>query len=412
MRNRTKHDDATIYKPRTRGGRKRLLVVFGLLLGLFLVTAAGVAYAGYRYSQRYEAHILPGSTVASIEVGGMNEKEARRAVRRAIGPQLNRTITVAWKDRTWTVTPAELGARNDARSAVRAALAASAETSFVERTRLGLFKEDLGFERDVAITYPKQGANGFIEGVASSLDREARDAAMDYSTGWVEIVKHRAGREVQTKVSQAALLEALETGESGIELAVRSVEPKKTTEDFDQVLLVRSGENKLYLYQDGKITHDWTVAPGLPEFRTPTGLFEVTLKRFMPTWVNPSPDDWGKDLPESIGPGIGNPLGLRAINWDAPAIRFHGTQAVNTLGYNASHGCVRMSNEDVIELYDLIDVGTPIVSLEVSALRPLYGTSTEVDEETTEESDERGKGSGGDSAEGSAENDDGSSEDA
>ena len=54
---------------------------------------------------------------------------------------------------------------------------------------------------------------------------------------------------------------------------------------------------------------------------------------------------------------------MRAIDWNASGIRFHGTQALSSLGHNASHGCVRMSTEDVIELYDLVDIGTPIVSI-------------------------------------------------
>jgi hypothetical protein len=68
-------------------------------------------------------------------------------------------------------------------------------------------------------------------------------------------------------------------------------------------------------------------------------------------------------------------LGLRAINWSAPAIRFHGTEATYSLGYNASHGCVRMSNPDVVELYSMIDVGTPIVSVLAGPLKPLYVSS-------------------------------------
>jgi len=88
--------------------------------------------------------------------------------------------------------------------------------------------------------------------------------------------------------------------------------------------------------------------------------------------VNPDPEGWGKDMPASIPPGPGNPLGLRALNWSAAAIRFHGTSATYSLGYNASHGCVRMANESVIELYDLVDVGTPIVSTVVAPLKPMY----------------------------------------
>jgi hypothetical protein len=170
-------------------------------------------------------------------------------------------------------------------------------------------------------------------------------------------------------------MSALTSGAPEAELVVRTVEPKESSKDFDQVLLVRIGENKLYLYEDGKVAHSWTVATGLPEYATPTGVFEVTELRYMPTWVNPAPDTWGADMPAEIPPGPGNPLGLRAINWSAPAIRFHGTSATYSLGYNASHGCVRMSNEDVIELYDMIEVGTPIVSTVVAPLRPLYASA-------------------------------------
>jgi L,D-transpeptidase ErfK/SrfK len=68
-------------------------------------------------------------------------------------------------------------------------------------------------------------------------------------------------------------------------------------------------------------------------------------------------------MPAVIPPGPDNPLGLRAINWTAPAIRFHGTSALSSIGTAASHGCVRMTNEGVIEMYDLVEEGSPIVSI-------------------------------------------------
>jgi lipoprotein-anchoring transpeptidase ErfK/SrfK len=173
-------------------------------------------------------------------------------------------------------------------------------------------------------------------------------------------------------------MSALKDGEGGAGLDVTTLEPEVTADAYDQVLLTRIGENKLYLYQDGKITHSWVVATGLPEYPTPTGLYSLIEKRYMPTWVNPAPDTWGASMPESIPPGPNNPLGLRALNWSAPAIRFHGTSATYSLGFNASHGCVRMSNEDVIQLYDMIEVGTPIVSVQAGPNRPLY-TSPSID---------------------------------
>ena len=381
-------NDEVVVEKRARWWRARSahrgLLILGVVLALGMLLAGGAAFAGYQYAEKYEGRILPGSTIAGVDVGGMTGDQAVLAVKEAISPQLTRSIDVTWKERTWSVTPKELGARSNARGAVNAALAASREKSFLDKVRMRLLGDDLGFQRDIAITYPRQGAQGFVEGIAAGFDKEAVDSAIDYSTGWVEFTEARAGRKVKIKPTRSALLGALQSGDDSLDLEVKSIEPAITDGDYDQVLLVRIGENKLYLYEDGEIVRQWDVATGEPAYPTPTGLYEVTLKRYMPTWVNPSPDTWGKDLPLEIPPGPGNPLGLRAINWDAPAIRFHGTQAIYSLGYNASHGCVRMANEDVIELYDMIEVGTPIVSIEVAPPRVMSSSSTTVvDQETT-----------------------------
>jgi lipoprotein-anchoring transpeptidase ErfK/SrfK len=371
---------------------KRTLIVSGVLLALVLISAAGVAYAGYDYSRRYEGKILPGASVAGVDISGMTPGAALEAVRESVRPQLTREITVSWGKRTWTTSPKELGAHSNARAIVDAAVSESGATSFIDKTRMRLFGDDLGFSRDVAITYPRKGAKGFIEGLASTLNTEARDAELDYSTGWVEVHKEKSGREVNVRKSLLSLQSALTGGLETAELSVRTIEPQVTRDAFDQVLLVRSGENKLYLYEDGKIASEWTVATGLPEYPTPTGLFEVTELRYMPTWINPAPDTWGADMPASIPPGPSNPLGLRAINWSAPAIRFHGTSATYPLGYNASHGCVRLSNEAVIELYDRIEIGTPIVSVFTGTWNPLYtssSTATPTAENSADAAEER-----------------------
>lgn len=359
---------------RSRFGR-RSKIILGGLAALMVFSGAGAAWATYDYTNDYAGRLLPGARISGVHVGGMTPDEAVDAVRAAIRPQLDRVVTVADGPKTWRVTPRELGAKNDAEEAVAAAIEASRATSFVDRMQMKILGDRLEFARDIAIRFPRQGVRGFVEGIAANYDKDARDATIDYSTGWVELVEEKEGRRVVRDKSRRALMRALRSGDAEADLSVKTLTPERTMEDLDQVLLVRIGENKLYLYQDGKITNTWTVATGLPEYPTPTGVFEVTEKRYMPTWINPSPDTWGKDMPAEIPPGINNPLGLRAINWSAPAIRFHGTQALYSLGFNASHGCVRLSNEDVIELYDLIDVGTPIVSTVVAPLRPLYAAA-------------------------------------
>lgn len=385
--------------PTRRFSRKLLiaLVAAGVLL---VLSAAGAAYATYDYSESYSGRIFPGTVIAGVDVSGMTPERALDAVQEAIGPQLDRTVTLTWKEKSYEVTPRELGARSDAEVLVAAAVQASGDASWVDKATMRFLGSGMGFERAIAITYPKQGVRGYIEGVASNIDRDVVDASIDYSTGWVELVKDRTGRELDVRAGRKGLRDALRSGEDTVALRVKEVAPEVTRDEFGKILLVRIGENKLYLYEKGKITHSWPVATGQPEYPTPTGTYSITEKRYLPTWINPALDTWGKDLPAQIPPGPGNPLGLRALNWSAPAIRFHGTEAIYSLGYNASHGCVRMANADVIELYDLVDVGTPIVSTVVAPLRPLYvSSSTTIDPDRVEpagegEDDDSGGGKG------------------
>ena len=231
------------------------------------------------------------------------------------------------------------------------------------RLRLG---GGLDFQRDVAIRYSRSGVRGFVEGLASSFDQDAEDAHIDYDDTWVTVVPEKVGREIDVDESSVKLLHSLRAGVASTKLVVHTKKPEVTSEAFDKVLLLHIGENKLYLYENGKITHTYTVATGQSIYPTPQGLFHIVNKRYMPTWVNPDPDGWGKSMPPSIPPGPSNPLGLRAMDWDASGIRFHGVppSEYSSLGHNASHGCVRMTEEDVIELYDLVDIGTPIVSIQ------------------------------------------------
>ena len=352
------------------------------------VGGVGVAYATYDYSNQYSGLILPGARIAGVDLGGMTEAEALVFAESAIRPQMERPVTLEWRDMTWEVTPRRLGARNDVAELVAEAAQASREASFFDKARLRVTGDRDWFDRPVAISYPQHALRSFLEGLASGFDRPARDATVDYSSGWVKLVPEHSGRKLETKQSYRRLRSALDAGASEVTLAAKTEKPKVRSGHFDQVLLLRIGENKLYLYEDGKITHRWTVATGQPVYPTPTGLYEITEKRYMPTWVNPDPTGWGAGMPASIPPGIGNPLGLRALNWSADGIRFHGTSATYSLGYNASHGCVRMANEDVIDLYDMVDVGTPIVSTIVAPLRPLYSSApdpTVVDPEPTGE---------------------------
>lgn len=345
--------------------RKRRWVWPAIAVAAFLGLTAGgvVGYGIAAYADTYDGRILPRSVVAGVDVSGLTAEEALAAVQEAIAPDLDRTLAVHWEDGHWSTTPAELGATSDAEEAVAEAVAASANPNLVDYTRMRWLGEEITFTRDVTVTHSEEGARAFVDALAEEINVAPTDAALDYSSGWVEIEPGTDGFHLDTITGTADLYDAVRTGADDVELTAHPVAPEVTEAAFDQVLLVRQLEHKLHLYQDGEITHSWNVAVGTGSHPTPTGQYRVTAKRYMPTWGNPSPNGWGSNLPATIGPGVNNPLGVRAINWDAPAIRFHGTANVDSIGTDASKGCVRLTNDDVVDLYDLVREGATIVSV-------------------------------------------------
>jgi L,D-transpeptidase catalytic domain/Putative peptidoglycan binding domain len=354
-------------KPRFAFIRRHPKGIIGLLLALILLGALAFgAYATASYGDKYEDRILPGAQIAGVDVGGMGRQEAIAAVKEAIGPQFDRKIRVTWRSERFVATAVELGAMSNARATVDAALDDSAEASFFELAEMRWLGRDFDFEDNVALRYPPGPAREFIAGIAEDVKTEPKDASLDYSTGRIKVVPGQNGHVVKESASTAALLGALRGGNGGSSLEVKSTKPAVVPSDFKQALMLDQSDFQLSFYErvNGKlkVTHSWPVAVGSGGYPTPTGEYEVTELRYMPTWVNPAPDGWGASMPASIPPGPSNPLGLRAINWSASGIRFHGTSDIGSIGTPASHGCVRMYNEDVIKLYDMVEVGTPIVS--------------------------------------------------
>ena len=282
-------------------------------------------------------------------------------LRAAVSDALDGPVTVVHDDRRWEVTPAELDATVHLDAEDGAALRAVADGQAPESA--------------VGVAVSAGEVEAFVERVAAEVERAPRDARLDGSGGSLEIVPHRDGVRIDREEAAQRLQQALEGAREGareeggasIELPVARTAPAVTAGDYDRVLYLRQDERRLYLYVDGQPVRDWPVAVGQAGHATPTGQFTVGAKRHRPTWVNPSPDGWGSDMPDRVGPGSDNPLGVRALNWNQHGrdtlIRFHGTPDEDSIGEAASRGCVRLTNEDVRELYDLVPSGTPIVSV-------------------------------------------------
>jgi lipoprotein-anchoring transpeptidase ErfK/SrfK len=95
-----------------------------------------------------------------------------------------------------------------------------------------------------------------------------------------------------------------------------------------------------------------------------SGTRTVTMKREWPDWTPPSQMLRRRpDLPRHMVGGIDNPLGARALYLGSSLYRIHGSNEPETIGQAVSSGCFRMTNEDVVDLYDRVPVGTKVVVL-------------------------------------------------
>jgi lipoprotein-anchoring transpeptidase ErfK/SrfK len=140
-----------------------------------------------------------------------------------------------------------------------------------------------------------------------------------------------------------------------------AIEDKATGNPEDNTirLVLRLQERQLYVYQGEEAIATYPVAVGRPDTPTPTGEFQIFEMLENPAWKNPRTG-------EIEPPGANGSLGTRwmgFVNMPNGVIGFHGTPNRASIGSAASHGCVRMRNEDAEALFRQIEIGT-IVTVE------------------------------------------------
>ena len=126
-------------------------------------------------------------------------------------------------------------------------------------------------------------------------------------------------------------------------------------------VIINTNERFLYLIQDNGTAIRYGIGVGRPGF-TWAGVREITRKREWPDWT-PPPEMLKRrpDLPRHMEGGPENPLGARAMYLGSTLYRIHGSNEPWTIGTAVSSGCIRMRNEDVIDLYERVRVGTKVV---------------------------------------------------
>jgi L,D-transpeptidase catalytic domain/Putative peptidoglycan binding domain len=265
--------------------------------------------------------VLPqGVTIGGIHVGGLAPRAAYLVVRASFNSPLVVTIGAHKVE----ASPARLGAVAYAKNAVSRARFAPPRTAI-----------------PLGVNIDGSRVRRLVAALGKRFDRESVDSKLLLRDLKPYITEGAPGKRLDPKASREALLGALRQNvRTGIVLHLRDVPQKITRGTYGSVIVIHRGANALYLYKGMKPWRTFTVATGQAVYPTPLGRFDIVVKWKDPWWYPPD-SPWAKGA-KPIPPGPGNPLGTRWMGLTAPGVGIHGTPDPASLGYSASHGCIRM----------------------------------------------------------------------
>jgi lipoprotein-anchoring transpeptidase ErfK/SrfK len=126
-------------------------------------------------------------------------------------------------------------------------------------------------------------------------------------------------------------------------------------------VIISTSERRLYLIEPDHQALKYGVGVGREGF-TWAGVTRVAMKKEWPDWTPPAAMLKRRpDLPRHMKGGIDNPLGARALYLGASEFRIHGSNEPETIGQAVSSGCIRMTNDDVKDLYERVPVGSKVI---------------------------------------------------
>jgi lipoprotein-anchoring transpeptidase ErfK/SrfK len=285
--------------------------------------------------------ITAGTTVGGTLVGGLSVAEAVEVVRAAFARPLELVVSPT---STITVAPRDLGAAAHVRSAVKRALT---------------FRQP-GLNVPLHVDVPPAKVDRFARRLGSTLDRAAVDSHWVLHQLRPVPSQASSGRRLNRVLLERAIVHALRAHDrTPLSVPFRVLEPKVTTDSIGDAIVIRRGENRLFLYDGSHFVRRFQVATGQSTYPTPLGHYEIVVKQRDPWWYPPAGSAWAKGE-EPVPPGPGNPLGTRWMGLSAPYVGIHGTPDAASIGYSASHGCIRMRIPEAEWLFDHVDVGTQV----------------------------------------------------
>ena len=344
------------------------MVILAVVLPVTLLLGLAGTFGVLAVDREARRTLPSGAFIQGVDVGGLRFDAAVAQVREKVETPLHRPVTLTVDTFKTQTTPWDLGYRVDVPGAVRQAMGSRTKGNIVSRVSSQLFSSGGAPYVEIKPAWGPGRLNEVVAAAGKIVGTAPKDADIDISTGWVKMVPEKAGKEIDVEASKKAVMDGVMLGDTTVKMVARPIKaPADPT--LNKVILIRAGENKLYLYENGQIVREWPVATGAKGYLTPEGVHRITQKIVNPSWHNPG-SAWARNLPKVIGPGPNNPLGTKALRLDAPAILIHATANTGSIGYSESHGCIRMTEKDEAELFGMVDVGTRVAVVQVSPPRP------------------------------------------
>jgi lipoprotein-anchoring transpeptidase ErfK/SrfK len=243
---------------------------------------------------------------------------------------------------------------------------ATAEELGITATVDGAIAEAMHSSAGADVTVDAAGSSAGLRHYVERLDRKLARAPRDARVVRLDarlrpvITREVAGRRIDVP----ATTEAIRVGiRSAARVPVRpvftAVRPRVRRADFGAIVVIRRESKTLHLYDGTRLVQRLGVATGTARYPTPLGIFEIVDKQYHPWWYPPA-SDWAKEL-KPVPPGPGNPLGTRWMGLNVYGVGIHGTPDAASIGYSASHGCIRMHIWEAEWLFQRVRLGTPVV---------------------------------------------------
>lgn len=348
---------------RRSSARATVIVLSVMVLVIVACGTVGV----YAYDDSTRDVIADGITIGSMEVGGMTGEEASELVRFELLEPLEEPLVVEGRgDEEFTLTAKEARISADVSEMVAGALAAGREQGLLARTWRGLTGGEVDQNIEPRIAFSSEAVQRLVDRVRVDADRDAREADVQLTTTSISIEDGRDGIATDVDQLKDDILADLTDPDADreVEAQFERVEPELTKDEvrekYRTVLTVDRANFRLRLFKDQEVVKTYPIALGEAGQDTPTGTYDIANKAVDPAWNVPN-SDWAGSLAGQVIPGgrADNPLKARWLGI-YNGVGIHGTDARDSIGTNASKGCIRMLIEDVEALYERVPVGTAV----------------------------------------------------